>query len=332
MSAISVVVPTYNYAHLLKEALESVFAQSFKDYEVIVVDDGSTDNTEEVLRPYAGRITYYRQENQGLAVARNTGLRLARGKYVTYLDADDIWYPDNLRIKFEVLSRFPGLGGVFSDFLIFYSGGISHVRGTRELFPFFQRTGHDFKDIFQEAHKVLIEDDRFATLYVGNIFDSLFRGNFILPTTMVFNRALALTVGDFRPHMRTQEDYEYWLRFSKEHNFAYVDEVLVKYRRHPQQLTDHSKIEELLTAVLEIIDVYEDEFCRTGKRTLFRRRKAEILINLAKVYIRHRNKPKALSLLRQAIWLDPGHWSAYLHYSLCIVPYPWLRRIRSLLQ
>ncbi len=104
--AISVIIPSYNYAHLILESLQSVFAQTYHDYEIIVVDDGSTDNTWDVLKPFADRITYHRQENQGLAVARNTGLRLARGKYITYLDADDIWYPDNLRIKQENYNKY----------------------------------------------------------------------------------------------------------------------------------------------------------------------------------------------------------------------------------
>lgn len=332
MPAISVIIPTYNNAHLISQALESVFAQSFRDYEVIVVDDGSTDHTREILAPYTAGITYHRQVNQGLAVARNVGLGLARGEYVTYLDADDIWHPENLRVKHEVLTRFPELGGVFSEFLIFDASGVRSSHGTRELFPFFQRTGRDFKDIFQQTHAVQVGDGRSATVYAGHIFDNLFWGNFILPSSMVFNRSFAQAVGEFRAHMRTQQDYEYWLRFSKHHPFAYVDDVLVKYRRHSQQLTDHSKIERILLAVLEIIDLYQDEFYRAGKSRTYDRRKVEILINLAKVYIRQGNAPKARTMVYEAVRRDPRFLESYFHFALSFVPYQWTARVRDLLR
>lgn len=332
MSVISVVIPTYNNAHLIGDALESVFKQSFRDYEIIVVDDGSTDHTRELLKPYTERITYYHQENQGLAVARNTGLRLAGGEYITYLDADDIWHPENLRVKADILKRFPGLGGVFSDFLIFDASGVRDPRGTKKLFPFFRRTGRDFKDIFQHTDTVQVEPGRSAIVHHGQVFDSLFWGNFILPTSMVFNRSFAQAVGEFRPHMRTQQDYEYWLRFSKSYPLAYVDDVLVSYRRHPQQLTDHSKIERMLLAIREIIDLYEEEFRHAGKSSLYNRRKAEILTNLAKVYIRQGKTSKARKLVYEALQRDPRFWAAYLHYALSFAPYHWVAGIRTLLR
>lgn len=329
---ISVVIPSYNYAHLILESLESAFAQTFTDYEVIVIDDGSTDNTREILKPYDGRITYHYQQNQGIAAARNTGTRLARGKYITYLDADDIWHPDNLRIKHEILSRYPELGGVFSDFLIFSASGVSHPRGTKELYPFFRRTGMDFKDMFQQCGEVSLDEARTAIVYRGNVFDSLFWGNFILPTTMLVNRSFVLKAGDFRPHMRNQEDYEYWLRFARHHSLAYVDEVLAQYRRHPQQNTDHSKIEQMISAVLEIIDAYEEEFRRNGRLRVFNRRKAEILANLAKVHVRQGTTSQARALYRDAIRLNPAYREPYIHYLLSFVPYRWLRAVRNLVR
>jgi len=329
---ISVIIPSYNYAHLIRESLDSALAQTFTDTEIIVVDDGSTDQTREVLAPYLDRITYHFQQNQGLAAARNTGTRLARGKFITYLDADDIWYPDNLRIKHEILTRYPELGGVFSDFLIFSSLGVSHERGTKVLYPFFGRTGQAFGDIFQHTSEVRIDGERSARVFYGNAFDSLFWGNFILPTTMLVNRSCIQKVGDFRSHMRNQEDYEYWLRFSRHYPLAYVDEVLARYRRHPQQLTDHSKIEQMVTMVLEIIDAYEDECRKTGKMRMFNKRKSEILATLAKVYVGQGRAAEARRLYRSAIQLDPSYRGAYVHYLLSWIPYHWLRAVRNLLR
>lgn len=329
---VSVVIPTYNNGHLIREALDSVISQTFRDHEIVVIDDGSTDDTRAVLSDYDGRIRYHYQENQGLAVARNVGLQLARGRYVTYLDADDVWFPRNLEIKAEVLGRFPDLGGVFSEFCIFDAQGVRHPRGTKELFPFFQRTGRDFKDIFPHTDSLERSDGHALTVYRGQVFDQLFLGNFILPSSMVFNRAFALEVGEFRPHLRTQQDYEYWLRYSRRHPLAFVDEVLVKYRRHSQQLTDHSRIERILAAVAEIIDRYEEEFLREGKQRLFNRRKAEILVNQAKVNVRQGKAAQARSLMREAMRRSPGFLPTYFHYVLSAIPYRWSAKVRSLLR
>src|SRR5436190_17482579 len=93
---VSIIIPAYNVAPFISEALNSVTAQSLTDYEVIVINDGSTDELEQVLESFRTMITYVRQENRGLSGARNAGLRLARGQYVALLDADDIWMPDYL--------------------------------------------------------------------------------------------------------------------------------------------------------------------------------------------------------------------------------------------
>ena len=330
MPKISVVIPCYNGEDFIGAALASVYAQSFSDYEVIVVDDGSTDGTREVIAPYLNRLRYHYQENQGLAVARNVGLKLACGDYITYLDADDIWEPDNLRVKHEVLVRFPGIGGVFSEFSIFDVTGELHSHGSKCLFPFFSRTARDYADIFEERH-LLPLDDYSVTVYVGNILNSLFFGNFILPTSMVFSRALASQVGEFCPHMRTQQDYEYWLRFSRCHRFAFVDHVLVRYRRHPDQLTHHSNIERILHAVNEIVDGYQEEFRMQGRAHIFGRRKAELLANLAKVRHRQARVQEARSLVTQSMRWDPWYWQAYGLYCMSFFPYHLLVKARTLL-
>src|SRR5271165_7143352 len=96
---ISVVIPTYNYGRYVPQAVESVLAQTFKDFEIIVVDDGSTDDTPQQLEPYQDRIRVHKQANQGVSAARNAGVRLARAALVAFLDADDVWHPRKLEIQ-----------------------------------------------------------------------------------------------------------------------------------------------------------------------------------------------------------------------------------------
>ena len=104
---ISVIIPTYNRAYCLPETIESVLAQSFKDFEIIIIDDGSTDNTVEVLQPYREKIIYKYQKNAGITEARNAGLKLCSGEWVALLDSDDIWYKDKLERQVKDVTEHP---------------------------------------------------------------------------------------------------------------------------------------------------------------------------------------------------------------------------------
>lgn len=106
---VSVVIPAYNAGECIKRAIESVLAQTFCDYEVIVVDDGSTDNTAEAVRKYGPKVRYIHQDNAGVSVARNTAIAAAKGKWIAFLDADDEWLPGKLRRQMELLRRNPDL-------------------------------------------------------------------------------------------------------------------------------------------------------------------------------------------------------------------------------
>jgi glycosyltransferase involved in cell wall biosynthesis len=266
------------------------------------------------------RIRYHHQANQGLAVARNVGLDLATGDWLTYLDGDDVWMPDNLAVKAAVVEKFPDTGGVFSEFSIFDATGETHARGTHETFPFFQRTGWTFDDILPSKHTLDVANVGPVTVRTGNVFERLFHGNFILPTTMVFHRERALATGQFRTHMRTQQDYEYWLRFSRQHQFAHADIVLARYRRHAEQLTNFKNIERILRAVEEIIDPYEAELRASGRGPVFDARKVELLANFAKMHIRKGEAGEARRRVGQALKRAPFSPSLYVLLAASFVP------------
>ena len=99
MPKVSVVIPTYNRAHLICETIDSILAQTYKDYEIIVVDDGSTDNTQEVLKRYGDKVRYFYQQNQGQASAWNFAVRQSSGEYIALLDSDDLWLPQKLECR-----------------------------------------------------------------------------------------------------------------------------------------------------------------------------------------------------------------------------------------
>jgi len=317
---VSVIIPTFNNGKYIIQALESVLSQTYREYEIIIIDDGSTDGTPKLLEQFKDRIRYCYQENQGLAIARNRGLEESRGEFSTFLDADDVWLPDNLKMKADVLQKHPEIGGVFSDFSVFDERGIIHPLGTKPVFPFFKRTGKDFHDIFSHQETIDGGSDREIKLYIGHIFSELFWGNFILPSSMVFRRDCALETGYFVPQMRTQQDYEYWLRFSKNYSLGYVDEVLVRYRRHSDQLTNHSNISRIFEAVIEIINRYESEFNGVNGRQQFNRRKSELLLDLAKVYLAQQKQGDARRLLLTSRKLYPRRISTYVHMAMTFLP------------
>jgi glycosyltransferase involved in cell wall biosynthesis len=118
---VSVIIPAYNASRFIAATLDSVLAQTFKDFEIIVVNDGSPDSEEleRVLEPFRSRITYLRQENQGPSVARNTGIRESRGKFIAPLDADDLWEPEHLSAQLDALNADPSMDMVYADARIF---------------------------------------------------------------------------------------------------------------------------------------------------------------------------------------------------------------------
>ena len=129
MPEVSVVIPAFNAARFLPDALESVFQQTFTDYEVVVVDDGSTDDTAQLVNRYGNRMRYFFQENAGVSRARNRGIRESAGKYIAFLDADDVWLPTKLARQVERFRQRPALGMVFTDGVSFNEQGV--LRGSK---------------------------------------------------------------------------------------------------------------------------------------------------------------------------------------------------------
>lgn len=112
---VSVIIPAYNSAKFAAKAVESVLAQTYQNYELIVIDDGSTDNTKEVLNRFAGRVNYIFQENRGPSAARNMGIKVAQGEYICFLDADDTWLPMKLEVQLAFMKNNRGIVLLFSD-------------------------------------------------------------------------------------------------------------------------------------------------------------------------------------------------------------------------
>jgi glycosyltransferase involved in cell wall biosynthesis len=210
-SAVTVVMPSYDAAAFVGEAVESVLAQTIADWELIVVDDGSTDGTPEIVAGYDdSRVRLLPIEHSGLpAVARNRGLALSESRYVAFLDADDVWLPDKLARQLEVLDSRPEVGLVHT--------GFEQLRDTGVLEPY-------------------VPPPELSAS--GPQFERLAVGNYIANSSVLLRRDLLARHGSFDEdaRLRGTEDFELWLRLSPHTTFAYVDEPLVVYRLHAGNL------------------------------------------------------------------------------------------------
>lgn len=216
LTGVSVVIPAFNYAAFLPHAIDSVLAQNHSSLEVIVVDDGSTDATREVVKRYAGdsRVRYVWQENAGLSAARNTGIREARFPFVGFLDADDRWAPEFLQ---EVMERFRSLPGEFS------------VVATAH-----QRIGNDGESL--ENPKV--DGIRDGELTVR---DFILR-NRPLSSSIIIRAAAFRECGGFDPSLRSSEDRDMWIRLTATgHRFWFINRPLASIRRHVGNMSKHAE-------------------------------------------------------------------------------------------
>ena len=209
--AVSIIIPAYNAAQYIGEALDSVFAQTFSDYEVIVVNDDSPDTfeLERALAPYRGRIVYVKQENRGPGGARNTAILKARGECVALLDSDDVWLPTFLAEQMEVLRENPALDLVYADALLFGDG---------------PSAGRTFMQFNPSRGPVT--------------FESLLQGRCTIITSCVVARKQALVAaGLFDENFYHSEDFDLWLRLARRGGqMSYRPHVLARHRLHAASL------------------------------------------------------------------------------------------------
>jgi len=204
---VSAIIPTYNNAALVVEAVESALAQTYAPLEVIVVDDGSTDDTVERLACYGSRLRLIRQVNRGPAVARNAGIRAARGEVIAFLDSDDIWFPQKVERSIVPMLADPGIGVVYTDFCVH-----DLASGRRYQLPCYRRGGWMARDLFREC-----------------------RG--VSTSALMVRRACLERVGLFDEDLFRAQDWDLILRLAEQCRFHFVPEVLVERRLHGGSLS-----------------------------------------------------------------------------------------------
>jgi len=204
---VSVIIPTFNRAAFLREAIDSVLAQSEKDFELIVVDDGSTDHTRELVAEYGDRIRYFFQTNAGAAAARNLGIRNANGQLLTFLDSDDLWFPQKLARQIEWMAAHPKI-------MLCYTDEIWIRRGVR------------------------VNQKKIHAKTGGWIYPLCLPRCLISPSSVFMRHELFEIVGLFDEQLPICEDYDLWLRVAAKFEIGFIPApLIVKRGGHPDQLS-----------------------------------------------------------------------------------------------
>lgn len=208
---VSVVIPVFNGSRFIGDAIQSILDQTFDDFEIIVVDDGSTDQTKRVVGQFSRLISYYYQENRGAGAARNLGVAMARGQWIAFLDADDVWYPQKLSVQLDAANSDGNVSFIYSDMDII-----------------------DLDGSFIQESFLSVDVARSRDEESWNLVSIAFNGQpFPYPSTVLLKRELFLTAGGFSPLFRGNyhEDFDLFARIAKHARLHFIPRSLVKYRK-----------------------------------------------------------------------------------------------------
>ena len=254
MPKVSVIIPVYNAEKFISETIESVIAQTYQDWEIIAVDDGSTDKTLEILKEHEKKLSkklrVITQKNSGVSIARNTGVAAANGEYIAFLDHDDLWMPRKLEKQVKLLDSNRTLGLVYSD--SYQIDGAGNLK----------------KDTFFHSTKP----------FRGNVFNELFYINFIPCLTAVVRKEVLDKVGPFNPKYNIAEEYDLFLKIAERWPVDFIEQPLAKYRFHAGSFSKNIDI-----------SVYEDfqiiEYWLKKKPHLKKELKYKIKLKKARSYM-----------------------------------------------
>lgn len=303
-SQVSVIIPTYNRAHLVGRAVQSVLNQTYQNFEVIVVDDGSVDNTEEVVKNFNNEIIRYirHKENGGGAAARNTGIREAEGEYIAFLDDDDEWLPEKLKKQISLFDdKSSELGVVYA--------GLIRVDETGE---YVGKQHICVPDIHVPEKRGWIYEDLLLKDYVGTT------------STVLVKKECFEKVGLFDESFSGAEDWDMWIRIAKIYQFDFIESPLIKYHRHANRVT--TNLEAKIKDRVMVLNKFFSEIA--SKRRIY----SEHRYGIGVLHCRAGNMKKGREEFLRAIKLYPFKLIYFIHFgSALFTPdiYARLARIKE---
>jgi glycosyltransferase involved in cell wall biosynthesis len=311
MMRVSAVIPTYNCAPFIAEAISSALAQTYPLTDIIVVDDGSSDETEAAVSPFKDRITYIRTERRGVGSARNTGLDLATGDVVAFLDGDDAWYPQKTALQVKALEATPDVIGVATDFTRTDIAGRTMMNDAiLTEYPIFRTYELDWRKIFPRATEI---DG--VRMYYGPCFPSLFCGNFIKTSTLMVRRGRERYPDGFK----TQEDYRYFLDLALAGSLAHLETSTLAYRRRPGQISDRAHARRIAEDSTDAVVDYLPQARKLMPRSLMNRRLADRHLQTGVVRLAEDDRGGARASFWESLRARPSAYAGAL-YGLAWLP------------
>lgn len=231
MPRVSIITPAYNMARFLPAAIDSALSQDYEDKEIVVLDDGSQDDTAAVVRAYGDKVRYHWQPNEGVANSYNRLMRLAQGEYVHVLDADDVLMPGTISANVAMLDKYPSAAMVYGDAVVVDEHGKPYGRRTAPAW----------------IGKTELVPSR-------KMFKELLKGCHITNSTVMVRRGLFDEIGPYEQESVPGEDWDMWLRTSVNHDVAHVPRPLAYYRTHSGSLTSGYTIEMVHGSHLHTLD------------------------------------------------------------------------------
>lgn len=220
---VSVIVPAYNTSLYIADALESIFYQKYPNIEVIVVNDGSTDNTLDILQKYEKKIHIIDKKNEGSATARNAAIRISKGKYLAFLDSDDIWLPGKLHLQISYMENNPSIGVTYGLFEKIFETSEKRI----------------ILDDVYEKYKHLEKTDHVEPIewWSGWVYRKMLFESLPHTITLVMQKRLVEKIGYFDKSFRRGQDYDYWIRLSRVTQFHKLNHLMAIYRLHGDNIT-----------------------------------------------------------------------------------------------
>jgi glycosyltransferase involved in cell wall biosynthesis len=308
---VSVIIPAFNAEKYISETIDSVLNQSFRSFEIIVVDDGSTDRTADIVRQFGNHVKYIRQENSGPSKARNTGIRHASGEYIAFLDADDLWTERKLELQVGFLESHSDVGMVFADMMVFNEERLLKESSLRTKGNHFYETLVAERDGFHDP------------------FLRLIKTNFIPTGSVVLRKSCLEKVGLFDETLSSAEDRDMWMRISILCKIGFVPQVLMRRRVHNQNISkDLFKDVRSTIFVMKKLLLQFPEFTKAYRRS-FDESLAELYFGEGYGLFSRGDLKKA----RSSFWNSLRHrWFAKTgFYTIaCYLPMPVISLIRKL--
>jgi glycosyltransferase involved in cell wall biosynthesis len=295
MPKVSVIIPTYNYGKYIEKAIDSVLAQTCRGFEIIVVDDGSTDNTKEIIdKNYKRKVCYYYQENKGAPSARNYGLSNSRGEYVVFLDADDWLMKNALQSRYDFLQSNSGCGWVYGTAL------------------YQNEAGQDISQFFS---------NRFASSKKreGYILSYLLLGELIPLCSVMLKRKLVQELGGFATNLSYFQDYELWLRVAAHSKIGFIEECNVVIVTHTGSISQSEGDE--YQSYLQILNNAEIRFPKVidSLGYSWQKRLSLIMAERARHFFNKGEHKSGLTLFFKAIKCYPWYLRHYVAFARYMV-------------